>query len=374
MRAVLFLDRSTLHYYGGGLPQVTTLEIPPLALQDMEVIDSAELTRIITEFFQTHKIKPAQTVLCLSSRSYFFRELPAGKTEEEMRTIEDEFVENIPFNKTLCKSFVRGNKRALIGINREVLFTFHTLLRELKHPLLATIPAYPLFGETATPFSKSMGQEILKHFGSLAPISFELHEEAPSTDPFETKTPTSSTKPSNTRLYLLLGLFVILIGILVVVSLLMGKSAKPKTPQEIPFVPASSTNTVPPSLITSPTLSPASPSSELVPTATKNDLLIQIVNGSGTPGEATRIKNRIAEAGFTNSQTDNTTTQVGESTLMIVKPTVSRDMQEEVVTMLKSLGMKVVVRVNNEIESDIRITTYKTPGSPTIQTQVTPTP
>jgi len=42
--------------------------------------------------------------------------------------------------------------------------------------------------------------------------------------------------------------------------------------------------------------------------------------------------------------------------------------------MLKSLGMTVEIRENEEITEDIRITTYKTSGSPTIQTQDTPTP
>jgi len=370
MRAVLYLDRSTLHYYGGGLPQVTSLEIPPLALQDMEVIDSAELTRVITEFFQTHKLKPAQTVLCFSSRSYFMHDLPAGKTAEELKSIEEEFVENIPFNKTLCKTFIRGNAHVLIGINREVLFVFQTILRALKHPLLATIPTYALFGETTSPFSKTIGQEILKHSGSLGPISFELQEEKPSGDPFESVSQTPK-KQSNTRLYLLVGVFGALICILVAVYILMGRTQVPKPPREVPYTPPSVTNTAPAEILI-PTTSIASPSPELA--VSKSELVIQIVNGSGVPGEATRIKNRIAEAGFTKSSTNNTSTQVGESTLIIVKPSVSRAHQEELVTMLKSIGMTVEIRENEEITEDIRITTYKTSGSPTIQTQDTPTP
>ena len=355
MRAIVFVDRKGLYYFGGDAKTALSLQFPPTSVQDMEIINGDELTKAINDFIKANKLKPADILYCFSSQCYFEKAVPEKTAPEEIETLRSDFADNVPFNCVLSKPFTQGKLTTIVALNKEFAYTIKKVFESLEFKTEAIVPTFALYGQQAVTFSGQVGAQLMKHFNSLQQVSFLINDDENKNIDRDEKEFSTSKKQSNNRLYLLVGVFGVLIVILIAFYFYMQKKRAPKPISQQPID------------ITAPTTIPILPSAtpEVSPTATlkpdvpKGEIEISILNGSGVAGEADRVKDRLEEADFTNTTTGNAPIQDSEKTSVVFKPTVPRAYREEITTMIKSLGYQITTRENDEITPDVLITTYK---------------
>ncbi|QQS44547.1 LytR C-terminal domain-containing protein [Candidatus Roizmanbacteria bacterium] len=356
MRAIVFVDRKGLYYFGGDAKNALSLTFPPTSVQDMEVISGEELSKVISDFVKANKLKPADVLLCFSSQCYFEKVIPEKTSPEEIETLRMDFTDNVPFNKVLSKPYTQGNTTVIVALNKEFAYAIKNVFESAGFTTQAIVPTFALYGQQSVTFSGQVGGQLMKHFNSLQQVSFPVKDEEPKNVDRDEKEFSTPKKQSNNRLYLLLGVFAVLIVILVAFYFYMQKKRAPKQISRQP-IDITAPATVP--ILPSATPTTASPTATLKPDIPKEDIEIRVLNGSGIAGEADRVQDRLAEADFTNVTTGNAPTLDSEKTSIVFKPSVPRSYKDEITTMIKSLGYEVTTRENDELTSDVLITTYR---------------
>lgn len=91
---------------------------------------------------------------------------------------------------------------------------------------------------------------------------------------------------------------------------------------------------------------------------TKEELTIQIFNGTGTAGEAGAVESLLTEADFSNIEIGNAESQDNTVTEVLVSSQVNQTIQEELKEVLESYFSEVeITQVDEEADFDIVITT-----------------
>ena len=341
-----------LYFIGGGAKAPLSLQLPATVVQDMEVIDEDGLSKLIAGFVKTNKLKPSSLLICFSHACYFQKDVPEKATASEIVALKAEFDDNVPFNKVLSREFTQGKKVKIIGINRDLAYAikhgFDILLFETE----GIVPLFALYGEQAVTFNTQMGEQLMKHYNSLQQITFPVAtDDTLNTDPAEIEYSGEKKKSSN-RTLLLLGVFVFLLLILILFYMIMKQ--KRAAPPPVNESSQQATVVTVPTVLPSPSETPTP-----VPTVQKELIAIQVLNGSGIPGQADLIKARLEDGGFVEVTTGNAPTQTSEKTSIVFKPSTPRSYRQEITTALQLLGFDLSIREAEDIEFDVLITTVQ---------------
>ena len=369
MRAVVYIDRNSLYYYGGNIGKPISLAIPDTILQDIEVIDDVAFKKLLFQFLKKYAIKPALIMVCFSSQSYFKKELEPQKEAPDIPTLLSDFAEIVPFDHVLTKIFTYQKKSAVIALNRDVAYLIRDSVELFGFKVEGIIPTYILLGESAQPFSLQLAQLIIKHFSSLQAIGFPVHEiESTITELNDNEFSGADTpeKKAN-HLYVMIGVFAVLILILIYMFFFYKKT--PSKKNSVEPAPTQQQQQQQQRSTPSPKLSPEediqTPTQEVEPTIVakkKSELEIQILNGSGLVGQAGDLQEVFEDAGFEHITLGNAPTQTADKALIVVNEYVSQITQREIQSILTELDIDSRIRTSNDIEGDILITTFQSPN------------
>ncbi len=365
MRAVVYIDRNSLYYYGGNIGKPISLAIPDTILQDIEVIDDVAFKKLLLQFLKKYAIKPALIMVCFSSQSYFKKELEPQKEAPDMPILLSDFAEIVPFDHVLTKIFTYQKKSAVIALNRDVAYLIRDSLEPFGFKVEGIIPTYILLGESSQPFSLQLAQLIIKHFSSLQAIGFPVHEiESTVTEPNDNEFSGADTpEKKNNNVYVMIGVFAVLILILIYMFFFYKKTPAPTQQQQQQQQQEEERSTPSPKL--SPEEDIQTPTQEVGPTIVakkKSELEIQILNGSGLIGQAGDLQEVFEDAGFEHITLGNAPTQTADKALVVVNEYVSQITQREIQSILTELNIDSRIRTSNDIEGDILITIFQSPN------------
>ncbi len=351
MRAVLYVDRTCLYYYGGNINTPLTLQPPQTVYSDMEIIDADQLKNLVLDFVKINKIQHCAMALFFSAQTCFFKDLLNTITPEDFETQKNEFIDYVPFNKVLSVILTqKKDVNTIVAVNRELAYILRDIFSKLEFEVEMIVPSFALFGDEQPVFDINTAQNIVKHYSSLGKASFPLVEQesiVKSEDQDEFK----EQKQSKMRLYIMLGGFVILILILIYMVFFFRKAPAKNNVQNARAPTISIVQKVKPSNTPSP--------SPTVMLAEKNTINIRILNGSGIPGQADTISERLVAGGYTKIELGNAPTQESVNTSIVVKPSVDIIHRKEIDDIITSLGHSTIIRESSEIDTDVLITTRK---------------
>ncbi len=190
----------------------------------------------------------------------------------------------------------------------------------------------------------------------------------PNSVSFPGSVPSTPRKKGNKWIYIV----IVFIVIIVVIAFLVFKGAQaPSTDNGASPSPETSqlTNNQPVAT-PAPTPSP-SPSS-----VSKDQIKIQILNGTGIPGEAAYLQNQLKPLGYTNITAGNADSTTNTTTQVIFASGVSQTVMTEITTQLKSIYQTVQSDTSRSLTStDVQITTGLRKGAtPKPVDTATPTP
>lgn len=349
MRAVIYIERQNIYYYGAGVSSPLKFDFSPELVQDMDIINEELLTKKLDEFIKTNKIKPAEIIISFSQDCVFKKEIPEETSEDEIKEIREDFEINIPFNNTCSKEFKGEKKIVLVGINKDLAEIIKCSFVNNEFTVSLIFPLWALYKEQNVSFSVDVAENIIKHFNTLSSAGFDISIDFYTNSDHEDKDFVQEGKPKNNRLRLMIGVLIFLVLILVLVFMIFRNKRQSAQSTMVP------TQALPaPTFTPTPTITPTE-----APKIPKDQIKIEILNGSGVAGEADKIKTQLEEADFTDIKTGNAPTQSAASISIVFKPTVHESYKKEIVSEVESLGYEVSVKENQEIDSDIIITTKK---------------
>lgn len=355
MRSVLYIERNSIYYYGGDTKQPLSVGVTAAALADNELISHSTLTTQLQNFFTASKVVPNSTVIFFSSKSCFQKAIPGNLKPEQELSLKNSFLDQVPFNHVLEKTYTASNNtQVVVAVNKDLAYFLRDVLLKSKFQVEGIVPGFALFGDQQNNFNINIAQEIIKHFSLLQKVSFPIFEQESQIQQ-EFSSNSEDNKESNSRLYIMIAVFAVLIVILVAVYAI---SRKPKTTSNN-ILPTKQTAAVPSRTkkqeIIIPTATPL-PTQYLAP---KNSLKIRVLNGSGIVGQADSIRAKLEAEEYENIEVGNVPTQSAEKSLVVVRPNVPIMYRENLQAILSANNIDSIVRINSEIDVDVLITTYQ---------------
>ncbi len=345
MRSAIYIDRNNLYYYGGNVHAPVAFPFPKTSVTDMEVVNQSELSTKIAEWIKTNKIEPLPTLILLSNTVYFQKEIPDGTPPDQQSAMKKTFIENVPFNDTHVQEIIAGKSTLLIAINTEFVYAIRDVFHSFGFEIETIAPIAEVYGlEPVTSFSAKVAQDALKKISKDNGFPLQPAEDT-TTSQSEDPLP---QKQENKRLYYMLAVFVVLAAILAFVYFNQRNTKSKKVvirqPTTIPAQPIASTPT-------------AAATSEASLTIKKENLKIQILNGSGIPGQADTIRKELEDRGFDQITTGNATGVQTSRALIVVKKEVSEEDRNTIIEVIELFADDYTLQEKSDIVMDVLITT-----------------
>lgn len=363
MAAVLYLKRTGFDFYAPNLPASLALEFPPTVLLDLEILNVEEFYTQINTFVETNKIPPSpQGVIVLNAEVYFEKEIPADTPKDKEPELIDSFLSNVPFNTPNSKQFAVDKTQKLVATNGDLLDTLRIAFA--KHNIMFSI-AVPTFAtgldlETMGGLTADTAKAIAKRFESFKEKALIIVQDVPVT--YSSSSDGKNKKPSKTnRIFILVGVFVMLLGVLVAVFLWTQQQNQipPPDPQTtVTDIPTTIPVSAPPVASTSAT--PVATSSSTINSDDVENLRVQILNGSGVVGQADIIRRRLVQTGFSRIETGNAAGVNLPKTLIVFSKQVPANVRSKVVADVEELSRtQVATQETTQTTFDIIITTAR---------------
>lgn len=272
-------------------------KFPPTIVNDLEVVNTADLVTALKTFIDKNKIKPTVVVFILSD-SVYYEKIFSGPTPPSPSDIEA-FTDTIPFSSISSKLFFTAGVYRLVVINRDFYERIQSVFESLGFTVSAVIPAFSLTPQPLTDLSASTCQIAYKKLDQLIADSFI--DNTSSKALFSRRSDFFMKK--NKIWITAFSLVAVGIAVYTVISTLSFLFKKPKTHNSSPLTPIA----IRPTLVPTPT--PIStPSAEML-----KSLTVQITNASGKPGLAASLAAQIKTLGFAKVTTKNSAVTSGNT-------------------------------------------------------------
>ncbi len=367
MKSIIYIDRNNLYFYGGNVHAPLTFPFKPTTVRDIEVINEEELEKELNEFIKNNKIEPSDAMLIIAHQSSFEKSIDIKIPLDQVEIQKKQFIDNVPFEQTLSKTFIDKKGTKVIVVNKDLAYLIRDIFNK-NHFVVEIISSIAaLYPDGDITFNVAAAQQMLNKASLFKQNMFLLKDvEIPSTDAFEEAYGEESygKEKKVNKLFYLIPVFLVLIGILA--WLLIGQKAPKKTNSNSSPSPSLVSARVSPTLTMTPT-NIASNEAALLP---KETITIEILNGSGIVGQADTIREQLEEADYNSITTGNAPTRQNTRTLILFKSRIPISQREEIVNIVSKIAGDATTQINEEIESDILITT----ASSSEQDTVTPTP
>lgn len=216
--ALLYLDKKGFYYYQSGLQNIISLAFLETSVKDMEIINGISIMNQIKTFVEQYQISPATITIIVSPNVTFEKGivgLEMGERDEQVK----KFIDTIPFESVLSKSYPIEKGVKVMGINEDLYVELKISFEKCSFSIENVIP-YQLLGNDQALIQNLTAEnasQLLKKIGNLKQYTL-LNVEKEKTQNVNNSSTNAQTgtkpKKSNIRLYLMIGVFVILFAIL----------------------------------------------------------------------------------------------------------------------------------------------------------------
>lgn len=119
-KGIIYLDTNHIDYYQAGLTNVISIALPPTTAQNMEILNVAELQKLVTDFVQTNTITPTNVIALVSPRITFeknFEKKIPDTSDAEITA----YLDIVPFGTVISKKFPTETGINVIAANADFL-------------------------------------------------------------------------------------------------------------------------------------------------------------------------------------------------------------------------------------------------------------
>lgn len=347
-KIILFLKRDSLELYLTGFEgPKSKLAFPPEIVKYEEIIDEAKFENLVSTFLQK-ELASGQRITILLSPDVLFQKTILQKDNNSEEAETQKFAGEIPFDaaKTAQIKVTLADKIFLIATNKKLYLPIVASVQKLASQVEAVIPA-SLFGLNASlPLTKKDFSQIFKNNRLIDASDFLKI-------PTDT-TPPTDNKDSNFFAKINKNILFVGIAILIIISILSLVFIKQKKQSDIPKKETEITTVSP-----VPTPAEEGTGGAEIGKTKKEDLKIQILNGTGIAGQAQDLADLLNADGFTNITLGNSAiTDKTQATIGFKEQVVQKD-KDNLIQKLEEIFETVQIETLQESDFDIEITTGK---------------
>lgn len=226
---VIFLDRERFDVYESVNGNIFSFPFSTNIINGLELLNPSEFQNQVSVFIDQNQINPADIIMIVSARSLFEKDIyTTGMEQEQIDEASKNFLSTVPFDLIYSKTIPFQGGIRISATNRTLCDGINYAFEKKGSSINAIIP-YESLGEefsTITSLDINSATYVVKNFDSLKSQAFSDEEKEkkvqnPKTESqvknatqINSSSIVTTEKPSKTRIYLLGGVFVILIGIL----------------------------------------------------------------------------------------------------------------------------------------------------------------
>lgn len=351
---ILFLtDRSLAIQSPKGKPHLVIF--PVVLVEDKKVVDKPAFTAFLSEELED-ALKKVDTCVIVLGRGVLYQIAQPKEGETDDNDLKA-FFASLPFKQSnaLKKTIQTENKDYLLITNKDYLDALLSACEKNNTAISAVVPL-SLFSddEEQEELSSELVQKILDSesvfpsgdFLAEIPTALpDIQTEEQHGTAYASDSSVTSSQAYTREAKLHVSRIILIMAVLVFCLLLLGAGLISLDHQA--KEPAVTTQ--------EPT---ATPTATPVPTVAKDQLKVRVLNGTGTAGQAGKVKTILEGLSFKDITTDNADITDATDTTVVFSDHVGQDTQKEVVQALEKTFTKVTTqKASADSTDDITITT-----------------
>jgi hypothetical protein len=347
---VIYIDRSGFSLYQDTLPNIARFHFTPDLIRHSDVLSKDQVVSLISTFITLNKIVGSSLVVILSDDIIYVKDLPvpqkpnpsvqvASQKQQEVvddKTQQDEvqkFLEIVPFEDVLAKVIKTTNLNRIVAVNNDLVATIAGAFVDKGSNLEGVIPAF-MYGQSfSNGLTQNSSKTVLENGENFKAGNLLTNQEKVSLaqtfmgDLKLSAVTVENKKPKNTRQYILIGVFGLLLVVLGIVSYFS------LVPQSVPQKPAKTSSVkklIKPSV--SPTVSPVNYTNILISiTASKNNQ------------DAEDLRAALVDMGVINVEKNISTTPSPVKTSVTISQNIPSEISNAIVAEVKEVFPEISI-------------------------------
>jgi hypothetical protein len=221
LTGVLYLDRDSFTYFDSLIGGSVSYQYQPEVISDLEVLNEEILYQHIASLVQDNKLTPTQLVILLSPSLMFEKKIPPSQPGEASEAdVIQKFVETVPFESVSFTKIVLADGIQVIAGNTNFFMAMKQGFEKQGFIVPHVFPVEVFAENVANGVTMESVVKILAKVDAMKQYDL-LQDQKKVILPTEKKMEIiPHEKKSQNRVYLLGGLFIILVGILIVMLIL----------------------------------------------------------------------------------------------------------------------------------------------------------
>lgn len=353
-QGIAYISRSQMVIFIQGMQNIITIPFSPEVVRDLDLIDQQKLTALIQNTITQQKLPLATLTLLLANDLLFAKQLMSNDPKEQLAE-EQSFVDMVPYEEVVVQKIPFNNAVYITVANKELIDGITKALEANNFTSPLVLAAYIFskeinFASQLQPQALTLLMQKFNNFRqfnflkTVAPPIPDL-DKSPNQQNIENNNTQQQSKPpqKSNRIVVLVGIFIMLIGILVAVYLWSSQSNQPVRSSEITPTPTTVTAPVPSSSV-------ASPSGDV---QGQKDIKVTLQYPGDSSQNALLIEESLEESGFTEiikSESSSTT-----STIISFNNNIPQTTKNKVINAVSRVYSKVIVQNSNTFDNPITI-------------------
>src|SRR3972149_4305547 len=214
-QGVIFLRRDGFDFYEDRDGRILNFPFSQGVVFSLEIINLKELKNQIKTFVETNKLSRADLMIILLADVLFEKNIQDQDPKTQAQEVQ-KFLVIIPFESISTKILPIQQGVRAIAVNKNLLDALKISFEEFGFSIEGMVP-YEFLGELSSGINSvttETSKTIIKQFDSLKEASFEFERNEKKTAS-QVESQVGKNKPKSLRLYIILGIFGLLLLILI---------------------------------------------------------------------------------------------------------------------------------------------------------------
>lgn len=210
--AVFYIDANKAYFYGSNAKSLLQVELPPDVIAYMDILNKEKFYQLIQALVTTNKIEAVPLLILFSPYATYEKDL-TGKSPEDIATETQQFLSSVPYERVLSKVYKLQDKSKVIALNQDLYEAIKYGFEKLNFPTVSVVSLL-LLQQVMPELGTTLNLELIAgKFESIKQYSLITPEEINNAAKVNQQAG-ESNKPNPLRLYGLIGVFVVLLGVL----------------------------------------------------------------------------------------------------------------------------------------------------------------
>ncbi len=377
--AVIYLDTQYFDYYALHFQTPLRFTFTTDTVGHMDVLSIDKLTGQLTSFITNYKLPSASILLILSDRMLFCKEFnliaPDSSENEDIKN----FLDMVPFEHVLSKVYKLDRKIIVAATNQDFINVF-TRAFKVSSQIDVCIPSFLLGKEFNLDkgLSNEYARLLIEKLGSIKMWSLPLDHDyvAPvlpksrtvnnahsdnlkdSTD-LQPEDQPKLNKPNNTRIFAMVGIFLLLIGILVFMfiqqSIQNNKAdalAKANNQAKLKQQQANANNN---SITPNTVLPTGEPATAFTATTEEQNLTVSVQYTTNYASQAAQIVNNLNGFGIKNVSSLPISSSSNKQIVVLTSDKLSAASRQRILSQVQKVESNAILGSNSQLSVDVLI-------------------